>query len=410
MATLFLIIIYLSFISLGLPDTLLGAAWPVMQGDFGAPFSVAGVISIIIAVGTIVSSLASGTLLKRLGTGQITLISCLLTALALVGFYYAPSIIWLMVLAFPLGLGAGSVDAALNNYVAVHYKAHHMSWLHCFWGVGATLGPIIMAGFIREDNLWRDGYLTIAIIQLALVILLFVTLPLWKRMEKVRTQGMEVGGGHQDTQDDPEPTVRPLRMKGVKLTLMTFLFYSGAEATVGLWGSSFLVNIKDLPAAMAAQWISMYYGGITIGRFITGFVTLRVSNRVLIRSGLLIALTGALLLILPLPTFFSLIGFMMIGLGFAPIYPCMLHETPERFGKAQTQHLMGFQMAVAYTGTTLLPSMLGWIAAPTTIAILPFFVTIYILFMLFGSEGVNRIMKRRKRGSVPTMTQELTHS
>lgn len=400
MATLFLIIIYLSFISLGLPDSLLGAAWPVMQADFGAPFGVAGVLSIIIAVGTIISSLASGTLMKRVGTGQITLVSCMLTAAALLGFYYAPSIIWLMVLALPLGLGAGSVDAALNNYVAVHYKAHHMSWLHCFWGVGATLGPIIMAGFIREDNLWRSGYLTVALIQLALVVLLFITLPLWKRMEKVQGQKAVDEIGISDHPHDVNSSERPLRMKGVKLTLMTFLFYSGAEATVGLWGSSFLVNIKDLPAGVAAQWISMYYGGITVGRFITGFVTLKVSNRVLIRSGLLIALAGGLLLILPVPTLFSLIGFMLIGLGFAPIYPCMLHETPARFGKVQTQKLMGYQMAVAYTGTTILPSMLGWIAAMTTIAILPSFIAIYILFMLFGSERVNRIMKRRSRQEI----------
>lgn len=400
MATLFLIIIYLSFISLGLPDSLLGAAWPVMQADFGAPFGVAGVLSIIIAVGTIISSLASGTLMKRVGTGQITLVSCMLTALALLGFYYAPSIIWLMVLALPLGLGAGSVDAALNNYVAVHYKAHHMSWLHCFWGVGATLGPIIMAGFIREDNLWRSGYLTVALIQLALVVLLFITLPLWKRMEKVQGQKAVDEIGISDHPHDVNSSERPLRMKGVKLTLMTFLFYSGAEATVGLWGSSFLVNIKDLPAGVAAQWISMYYGGITVGRFITGFVTLKVSNRVLIRSGLLIALAGGLLLILPVPTLFSLIGFMLIGLGFAPIYPCMLHETPARFGKVQTQKLMGYQMAVAYTGTTILPSMLGWIAAMTTIAILPSFIAIYILFMLFGSERVNRIMNRRSRQDI----------
>lgn len=395
MATLFLIIIYLSFISLGLPDSLLGAAWPVMQADFGAPIGVAGVLSIIIAVGTIISSLASGALMKRFGTGQITLASCLLTATALLGFYFAPSIVWLMVLALPLGLGAGSVDAALNNYVAVHYKAHHMSWLHCFWGVGATLGPIIMARFIREDNLWRSGYLTIALIQLALVLLLFITLPLWKRMEKVQSQKVDDETGSTEHPYDITSPEKPLQMKGVKLTLMTFLFYSGAEATVGLWGSSFLVNIKDLSPAVAAQWISMYYGGITVGRFITGFVTLKVSNRVLIRSGLLIALAGGLLLILPGPTLFSLIGFMLIGLGFAPIYPCMLHETPARFGKVQTQKLMGYQMAVAYTGTTLLPSMLGWIAAMTTIAILPSFVAIYILFMLFGSERVNRIMKRR---------------
>jgi fucose permease len=394
-ATLFLIIIYMSFISLGLPDSLLGAAWPVMQADYGAPFSVAGVLSIIIASGTIVSSLVSGTVLKRLGTGKVTLISCFMTAAALLGFYFAPSIIWLMVLALPLGLGAGSVDAALNNYVAINYKAHHMSWLHCFWGVGATLGPIIMSGFIRDHDLWRNGYLTVAIIQFALVLVLIISLPLWKRMEKIQNHAGEHKEGSQDNLRDAGSTVHPMKTKGVKLTLMTFLFYCGAEATLGLWGSSYLVNVKELSAAVAAGWVSMYYGGITVGRFITGFVTLKVSNRVLIRSGLIISLAGAMLLILPLPTICSLIGFMLMGLGFAPIYPCMLHETPERFGKEQTQKLMGVQMAVAYTGSTVLPPLLGWIASQTTVAILPFFVAIYITLMLFGSERVNQIMKLR---------------
>lgn len=391
MATFFLIMIYLSFISLGLPDSLLGAAWPVMQEEYGAAFGMAGVISIVIASGTIVSSLMSGALLKRLGTGQITLISCLMTAAALLGFSFAPSIIWLMVLALPLGLGAGSVDAALNHYVATHYQAHHMSWLHCFWGVGATLGPIIMSGFMRDHDLWRNGYLTISLIQFALVVLLAITLPLWKRMENIQRHAVK------ESQVQPSRGQReqPLRTKGVKLTLLTFLFYCGAEASVGLWGSSFLVNAKELPAAVAAVWVAMYYGGITVGRFITGFVTFKVSNRVLIRSGLLISLAGAALLMLPLPTFCSLIGFLLLGLGFAPIYPCMLHDTPERFGKEQTQKLMGYQMAVAYTGATLLPPMLGWLAAQTTVSILPFFTAFYIVFMLYGSERVNRIMKQR---------------
>ncbi|TQK63760.1 fucose permease [Brevibacillus sp. AG162] len=391
MATFFLIMIYLSFISLGLPDSLLGAAWPVMQAEYGAAFGVAGVITIVISSGTIVSSLASGALLKRLGTGQITLISCLMTAAALLGFYFSPSIIWLMVLALPLGLGAGSVDAALNHYVATHYQAHHMSWLHCFWGVGATLGPIIMSGFIRDHGLWRNGYLTVSLIQFGLVILLAFTLPLWKRMENMQSHAVKESQG----QPFGGQSEQPLRTKGVKLTLLSFLFYCGAEASVGLWGSSFLVNVKELPVAVAAVWVAMYYGGITVGRFITGFVTFKVSNRVLIRSGLLVSFAGAALLMLPLPTYYSQIGLLLLGLGFAPIYPCMLHDTPERFGKEQTQKLMGYQMAVAYTGATLLPPLLGWLATQTTVSILPFFTAFYIVFILYGSERVNRIMKQR---------------
>ncbi|KLI00318.1 MFS transporter [Brevibacillus formosus] len=390
-ATFFLIMIYLSFISLGLPDSLLGAAWPVMQAEYGAAFGMAGVINIVIASGTIVSSLMSGALLKRLGTGQITLISCLMTAAALLGFSFAPSIIWLLALALPLGLGAGSVDAALNHYVATHYQAHHMSWLHCFWGVGATLGPIIMSGFMHDHDLWRNGYFTISLIQFALVVLLAFTLPLWKRMENIQSHAVK----ESQAQPSRGRSEKMLQTKGVKLTLLTFLFYCGAEASVGLWGSSFLVNVKELPAALAAVWVAMYYGGITVGRFITGFVTFKVSNRILIRSGLLVSFAGASLLMLPLPTYYSLIGLLLLGLGFAPIYPCMLHDTPERFGKEQSQKLMGYQMAVAYTGATFLPPLLGWLAAQTTVSILPFFIAFYIVFMLYGSERVNRIMKQR---------------
>ena len=380
MATLFLVIIYLAFISLGLPDSLLGAAWPVMQVEFGAPFEAAGLISMVITGGTIVSSLASGAVLKRLGTGKVTFVSCLMTAGSLLGFSFSPSLIWLLFLAVPLGLGAGSVDSALNNYVATHYKAHHMSWLHCFWGVGATLGPMIMSRSMAGQSTWRNGYLSVSLIQFALVILLFATLPLWDK-NTVLSQGTVKKTGL-------------LNVKGVKLALTTFLFYCAVEASLGLWGGSYLVYVKGLSAVVAAQWVSMYYAGITIGRLITGFITLKVSNRILIRAGQITALAGTALLLLPLPTICSLAGFILIGLGCAPIFPCMLHETPVRFGKENSQVIMGFQMAVAYTGSTFLPPLLGLVAAYTTIGILPFFVLVYIMAMLAGSEKINALINR----------------
>ncbi|WP_028596533.1 MFS transporter [Paenibacillus assamensis] len=404
MATFFLLIIYLAFISLGLPDSLLGVAWPIMHKEYNASFETAGLLSMIIAGGTIVSSSMSGLMLKWLGTGRITFISSLMTAAALLGFAYAPSLIWLIVLAIPLGLGAGAVDAALNNYVALHYKAHHMSWLHSFWGVGATIGPFIMSYYMVGSSGWRDGYFTIAMIQFALVVILLLTLPLWKRVVHKGNDesATDTTANHNEidatisTHDTQNKKGSPLKMKGAKATLLAFLFYCGTEATMGLWGSSFLVNVKGLPASVAAQWVSMYYAGITVGRFITGFITLKVSNKMLIRSGQFIALTGAVILLLPLPTTFSLIGFIMVGLGCAPIYPCMLHETPVRFGKEQSQHLMGYQMAVAYTGATLLPPLLGWAASLTTIAILPYVVVFFILAMLFGSERGNAVLKSIK--------------
>ena len=402
MATFFLVIIYLAFISLGLPDSLLGVSWSLMQTEFVAPLETAGLLFMTIAGGTIISSFVSGAVLNRFGTGMVTFFSCLMTAGALLGFYFAPSLVWLFICAIPLGLGAGAVDSGLNNYVASHYKAHHMSWLHCFWGVGATLGPVIMAQFISGQHSWRNGYLTIAGLQFLLVVILFLTLPLWKKVG---------GNSNVITTNEPEniDTVmsgvdfenqKPLQIRGVKLALISFLFYCGAEATMGLWGSSFLVNVKDLSVDAAAKWVSLYYAGITFGRFITGFITLRVGNRTLIRMGQVIALVGAALLFLPLPSTFSLIGFIMVGLGLAPIFPCMLHETPTRFGQAQSQTIMGYQMAVAYTGSTFLPPLLGFFAAHSTIGIFPFVIAGFIAIMLLGSEKLNAILKSNELISV----------
>ncbi len=402
MATFFLIIIYLSFISLGLPDSLLGVAWPVMQLDIKAPFEAAGFVSMTVTAGTIISSLASGTVIRRLGTGKVTFISCLMTAASLFGFSFVPSLFWLILLAIPLGLGAGSVDSALNNYVATHYKAHHMSWLHCFWGVGATVGPIIMSQFIAKQNSWRSGYITVSVLQFTVAALLFFTLPLWNR--SARDANNRPTDLNEDNEDKDVKVVSPiatngklkiLQIKGVKLALASFLFYCGTEATMGLWGSSFLVNVKELPAAVAAQWVSLYYAGITIGRLISGFVTMKISNTMLIRMGQIIALAGAAILLLPLPTIFSLMGFILIGLGCAPIFPCMLHETPARFGKENSQKIMGYQMAAAYTGSTLLPPFLGLIVSHSAMTLLPFFVLAYIAAMLLGSEKINILMKVR---------------
>lgn len=403
MATWFLVIIYLAFISLGLPDSLLGSAWPVMQPELNASLDSAGLIAMIIAAGTIVSSLASGKMIEWLGTGKVTLISCLMTAAALLGFSAAPSLMWLLLLAIPLGLGAGSVDAALNNYVAAHYKAHHMNWLHCFWGVGATMGPIIMS-FYMTGGSWRGGYAAVAVIQFALVVILLVTLPLWSKIAAVHEQNKadeepEPKHSGKDTSETGTAAKTYIfGIKGVKTTLIAFLFYCGVEMTVGLWGASFLVGTRELDAQTAAAWISMYYGGITIGRLLSGFITLRVSNKILIRSGQLVALAGGVILLLPLPDSFLLVGLILIGLGLAPIYPGLLHETPARFGKENSTRLMGYQMAVAYTGTTLLPPLFGFFAAKTTVAIFPFIVLLFLSLMFMSAENVNRVIRGKRTG------------
>lgn len=429
MAVFFLMIIYLAFISLGLPDSLLGVAWPVMHLDLGAKLEAAGIISMSIAGGTIVSSLASGYVLKKLGTGKVTLISCFMTAAALLGFSLAPSFLWLIILAIPLGLGAGSVDAGLNNYVANHYKAHHMSWLHCFWGVGATLGPIIMSSFIGNNGSWRNGYRTVSFLQFSLVILLFLTLPLWRKVggegkdsneeqHKIEeTDTYEYSGDKNlnnvvevekdnseilELQEKSGSKVKEnvLKYPGVSFALISFLFYCGGESTIGLWGSSFLVNTKAFAPATAASWVSLHYGGITVGRLITGFITMKLSNKILIRAGQIMSLIGILLLIMPLPKAFAFLGFIMVGLGFAPVFPCMIHETPVRFGKVQSQKIIGYQMAAGYIGATFLPPILGVIAAKTNIGIMPFFVLIYIFTMLYSSERINIFMKVKKLDKV----------
>lgn len=410
MATLFLLVIYAAFISLGLPDALLGVAWPIMQDDYNVSVSLAGLVSMTASVNTIISSILSGRVLKRFGTGRVTFVSVLMTAGALLGISFAPSFIWLVLLAIPLGLGAGSVDAGLNNYVAKHYQAHHMSWLHCFWGIGAMSGPIIISQFINHGQSWRNGYLTVAIVQFVLVAILFATLPVWDKVARLS----------QKTPSEPtlppvdaaipakpanEPKTRlgavksilsPLGIKGVKPVLIVFLFYCGVEATMGLWGSTFLIRAKDIDVATAAQWVSLFYGSITVGRFISGFITMRVSSKDLIRSGEIAILIGVLFLLLPLPDLFSMLGFALVGLGCAPIFPSMLHETPARFGDEDSQNIMGFQMAVAYIGASLLPPFFGLIASVTSFSLLPIFLLGYSGLMLFNSEQINRFMLHKQ--------------
>lgn len=395
MATWLLIIIYLAFISLGLPDSLLGSAWPLMQQDIGAPLSAAGILSMVIAAGTIVSSLASGWIIKRFGTGKVTLVSCCMTAAALLGFSFVHSIAWLALLAIPLGLGGGAVDAALNHYVAENYEAHHMNWLHAFWGIGATGGPIILSYYIARLNSWRPGYLTVSIIQFCIAAVLLATLPLWDQVAKQRK--LMRASDQVSTGDDVSSAINNngsiIKNKGVIYTLIAFLFYCGVESTVGLWGASYLVGTHNIAPKTAAAWVSLYFGGITVGRIISGFITMKFDNRHIILYGQIIAIAGTVILLLPALPAVYMMAFGLIGLGLAPIYPGLIHETPARFGSENSAKLIGYQMAVAYTGTTLLPPIFGFIAAKTAVTIFPFFVLAYLLIMLASTEIVNASLK-----------------
>lgn len=396
MATLLLVVIYASFISLGLPDSLLGVSWPLMQPYFKVPFGFAGLVSMTISGGTIVSSLLSSRALKRFGTGKVTAVSVLMTAVALLGISLAPSFLWLFLLALPLGLGAGAVDSGLNEYVAEHYAARHMSWLHCFWGVGALSGPLIMSRYTALGESWRTTYRTIAVIQFVLVALITLSLPLWGKAARAKDGAGEARGEKEKAKRGEASLLAPLRLGGIKIALVSFLFYCGAEASMGLWGASYLVKSKGLDAATAASWVSLFYGGITVGRLVSGFVSMAVKNRTLIRGGEIMIAVGALVLILPLPKIFTLVAFIIIGLGCAPIYPSMLHETPQRFGLDNAQAVMGFQMAVAYIGSTCLPPLFGFIASTTSTALLPFFILFYAAAMLLSSEKLNAYLARRR--------------
>ena len=327
MFSLLLALIYVSFISLGLPDSLLGSAWPQMQESLGVSLSLGGVISFLITASTILSSLMSHRVIQRFGTGGVTMCSVAMTALALLGFSLSDSFLVLCLWAIPYGLGAGSVDAALNNFVALHCKAKHMSWLHCFWGIGATGGPYIMGLCLSRGMGWQAGYRTISFLQMALTLILLLSLPLWKKQEQ------PLSGGE---------TVRPqtpqwgklLKRPGVKAALTAFFFYSALELTTGLWGSSYMVAVRGISPETAAKWISLFYLGITAGRFFSGILTLRFSDDTMVHLGEGTAIVGIILLLLPLHNLFLCVGLILTGLGCAPIYPSLLHATPQRFGKS----------------------------------------------------------------------------
>lgn len=375
MFQLLLAIIYLAFISLGLPDSLLGAAWPSMYPKFQVPVSYAGIISMVIALGTVISSLMSDRLTKRLGAGLVTAISVAMTALALFGFSFSHSF-WVLILwSIPYGLGAGSVDAALNNYVALHYKSRHMSWLHCMWGVGASAGPYIMGFALSHGQNWNGGYRYIGILQVILTFILFISLPLWKKEKKD-------AASESDATSEHILTLREIfAIPGAKSVMLMFFCYSAIEQTSGLWASSYLVLHKGVAPETAATFASLFYIGITIGRAISGFITMKLNDTQMIRLGQGIILLGVLALFLPLGSTISLIGFILIGLGCAPIYPCIIHSTPDHFGADRSQAIIGVQMASAYVGTCLMPPVFGLIANNITVALLPAYLILFLVLL-----------------------------
>ncbi len=380
MVQLLLVIIYLSFISLGLPDSLLGSAWPTIYPEFGVPLSYASIIYIIISMVTVISSLQSDRLTRRFGTGIVTAVSVGMTAAALFGFSISHSFLALCLWSIPYGLGAGGVDASLNNYVALHYESRHMSWLHCMWGVGATLGPYVMSYALTRNMGWNAGYRIIAVLQILLTVILVFSLRLWK------------GRIVTDSDTENEVTAKALTLReivqipGAKEVMLCFFCYCAVEQTTSLWASSYLTLYKGIEPEAAAGFASMFFIGITIGRAVSGFITMRLNDVQMIRLGEVIVGIGVIILLLPMGGTASLVGFILIGLGCAPIYPCIIHSTPAHFGADRSQAIIGVQMASAYIGNCLMPPVFGLIANHISVALLPVYLIVLLILMAVMHE------------------------
>lgn len=390
MVSLLLAIIYLSFISLGLPDALLGAAWPSMYPIFQVPMSYAGIISMIISLGTVASSLQSDRLTKKFGTGKVTVVSVGMTAVALLGFSLSNSFWMLCLWAIPYGLGAGSVDASLNNYVALHYASRHMSWLHCMWGIGISIGPYIMSYALTRGMSWNMGYRYIFYIQVVLTLVLVFSLPMWKKPANNISLQAETTENPQDTEKVLTLT-EIIRIPGAKEIMGTFFCYCALEQTAILWGCSYLVMVGGMHEERAASFASLFCIGITVGRAISGFLTMKINDENMVRLGQVIILLGILSIFLPLGQPAIMVGLMLVGLGCAPIYPCAIHATPKYFGADKSQAIIGVQMASAYVGTSFMPPLFGFVANHISMKLFPVYLLLLLLVMYLVHEKLQRI-------------------
>ncbi|MGO1408736.1 MAG: MFS transporter [Brachybacterium sp.] len=399
MYSFLLAIIYVAFVSLGLPDSLVGSGWPVMHQDLGVPVAFAGILTMIIALGTIVSSLASERITLRFGAGAVTAVSVGMTAAALVGFSVSDQFWMLCLWAIPYGIGAGAVDAALNNYVALHYAARHMNWLHSFWGVGASISPFVMGYAISSGQGWSVAYLVIGLVQAVLTLALLASIPLWGKVDDARTRTSTIET-HDLTEDAPAqkggapvPLGTALRVPGVVLILLAFFAYCALESTALVWSATYLVAERGALPAAAAMLGALFVLGLTAGRFLAGFFADRVGDRALIRGGFLAIGVGSLFLLLPLPTdVVGFVGLVIVGLGCAPIYPAIIHSTPGNFGRRNSQAIIGIQMAAAYVGSTLAPPLFGVLSTWTGMWIFPVFIGVLVVLGLVMSERLNRVV------------------
>ena len=385
MALLLLIVIYIVFVSLGLPDGVFGSAWPAIHTSLGVSVGLGGIVSLMVTLLGIVSSLSTPIVVKRLGVGLVLFFSTLLTAIGLIGFSQAHEFYWLVLLAIPLGLGAGAIDSALNHYVATHYRAHHMNWLHACWGVGASIGPMVFAASLARSGDWHSGYLTLGLIQGVIVLILFVSLPLWSRVH-IRKSTPEP----EDADIHEVKFSLLLKDRGILYSFLTFVLYVGVEVGIGLWLASYLVSIQGESKETAAVWTGIYYGAITIGRVFTGFISFKASSTYMIRAGILVSLLGAILLLVNIAPVVSIAGIILIGVGFAPIYPSLIHATPERFGKSKSAKVISLQMVGASVGASIIPPLIGLISGLTGLLAFAVIVSLALIALLVSTERVSK--------------------
>lgn len=387
MFSLLLAIIYMAFISLGLPDSLLGSAWPVMQGELDVPLSSVGLLTMLISGCTIVTSLFADRVINRFGTGVVTAVSVAISSIALFGFSVSTSFPMLFLWAIPYGVCGGAVDAALNNYVAVHYSSRQMSWLHACWGVGVTISPNIMGFCLTKQFGWEMGYRAVGVLQLALAVLMFSTLSIWKK----KTEEKE-----EEVQTKIVSVPQALKIKGVPMVLIAFFCFCAIETTAGLWASSYMVGFRGVAAETAASFTALFYLGETVGRFLNGVIADKFGDKMMIRVGAIGMLVGIGMILLPLPTdAVALCGLVILGLGAAPIYPCIIHATPVNFGKENSQSLVGIQMASAYCGATFMPPLFGVIAQFADVSLYPVFLGVFAVLLLVLTEWVNKLLAKR---------------
>jgi fucose permease len=391
-------VIYIAFISLGLPDSVFGVAWPTMRPQLGAPLEAAGLVAIILTSCSALSSIASGWVNRRFGTGRVVLASSLLTSLGLFGYSLAPSYAWVLVAALPLGFGQGAVDASLNGYVAAHYSSRTMNWLHACWGVGATIGPLIMTAVLASGSSWRHGYQLISAIQAALAILFLATLGLWSRAASSPERAGEEGDAEGEARKEAErrasgaaPKIHGMNHPEPWIQIAMYALYCACEYCVGIWTASMLVESRHQAADRVGSWVSLYYGGIMVGRVLTGLVSNKLGNRFMVRLGIGISFVGAALLCVSALPWLALPGLLLIGLGFAPIYPCLMHETPERFDRQTYQTVIGYQMAAANIGGSVVPALVGLVASALSLEVLGPFVLIFIALL----AGLGEILNKR---------------